>query len=460
MSTIDRVRFYDGEFLRAFDFSDEQTYHLEMRRRVNRYLHLYGIVQGLNLVGSTNSGITQVSIMSGLAIDAFGREIYVFAPYTFGDSDITANRISLAGTYDVWLRYQKTASTPPSAGYGVCNQTNQYTRWVESFSVVLLANPSNPFAELGFAADDTDDPSLDQVGVLLGTVNVDPTSPTGTFYGPLFDPNRCKLLGVIAQNIQAPPTWDASQGNPPFSFLNKNPAGVLNTPISPPASLEITPNVFADQNLIVGQDFPLTAPSGGATTITITPGPTVTDPGAGSVKIAGDLFVQGNIYNLITSSSPSPQLPSPFPPPPGTNLWLAINTYVPQLVQQFLPEIVLGSAQVTVHADSTASVSGGYATNTVTTTVKTTRLKQVTSAIVLASFSQIQTTDRSPDFDALFAGGSSLQLSLTTPPTASFVGQTGTVSVPWLAGPASGTAPGIKSAIDVFTVSCVVICSP
>ncbi len=109
---------------------DEQTYHMEMRRRLNRYLHLHGIAEGLQLNQDTEGTISEVSILPGMAIDAFGREIYVFAPYTFGDADIAANRISTAGLYDVWLRYNKTAATPPSSGYAACNQTDQYTRWV------------------------------------------------------------------------------------------------------------------------------------------------------------------------------------------------------------------------------------------------------------------------------------------------------------------------------------------
>src|SRR5450759_4508489 len=135
---IQRVRYYDGEYLRSFDFETEQTYHVEMRRRLNRSLYLWGIAQGLELVQDDQGGIKQVSINPGMAIDAFGREIYVFAPYTFGDTDIATNRINYKGTYDVWIRYKRTATTPPSAGYGVCNDQNQFTRWVESYSVVLL----------------------------------------------------------------------------------------------------------------------------------------------------------------------------------------------------------------------------------------------------------------------------------------------------------------------------------
>jgi hypothetical protein len=321
---IDRIRYYDGEFLRAFDFSDEQTYHMEMRRRLNRYLHLYGIVEGLNLAGDSEAGVTQVSIMPGLAIDALGREIYVFVPYTLGDSDITTNRITQGGTYDVWLRYQKTASTPPSSGYSNCNQANQYTRWVESFSVVLLQSPSHPFTYPGFSVDDTDDPSQDKVGVLLGTVVISLTSATGTFSGQLFDPNRCKLLGVIAQRIQTPPCSDTagvSSSIAPFNFWNQ-PSGGLNTPLSPPASLEIKPNIFADQNLIVGGDFSLAqTPSG----TTITPTPAFTT-GPGSAKLAGDLIVQGNIYSFVANPT-KPQ-------------WLGLSAYVSQLLQSGMPAFV------------------------------------------------------------------------------------------------------------------------
>jgi hypothetical protein len=439
VSTTDRIRYYDGEFLRAFDFGDEQTYHLEMRRRLNRYLHLYGIAQGLNLVNPTGS--MDVTIMPGLAIDAYGREVYVFAPYTMGESDVTTNRITAAGTYDVWLRYQKSPGTPPSSGYGNCNQANQYTRWVESFSVSLLASPSTPFTAPGFADTDTDDPSQDQVGVLLGTVYADPTSITATFSKPLFDPKRCALLGVIAQTIQTPTSWDATQASASFSFLNA--AGAPNTPLSPPASLEIKPNIFADQNLIVGPDFILTASAG--TTINFNPDPTGGDTSGGNVKIAGDLFVKGNIYS---------------PTVVGTvTTWNATSATVQQLVQQFLPEMVSGTAIVKVSAVSTATISAGYAIGVANVPIKTTRLKTVTSAIVLANFSQVQTTDRT-DFDTLFNAGSGMQFSISAPASAQFTGQNGQVSVPWLVGPASGTFPSMKCAIDNFTISFVVICFP
>lgn len=435
MSTIDRLLYFDGEFLRAFDFSDEQTYHMEMRRRLNRYLHLYGIVRGLQLNEDIQAGIHEVSILPGFAVDAFGREIYVFVPYTLGDQDVQNARVPASGgLYDVWLRYNKIAQTPPSAGYNNCNQTNQFTRWLENFSVVLLASPSNPFTPPAFTDDDTDNPAQDQVGVLLGTVNVIPGSVTAQFSNPVF--HHRHFIGVIAQRIRTPYGYDATSS---FNFQ------LQNTPRRPPVSLDIEPNIFAKQNVIVGPDFDLTKTSSGVS-ISISPAAT-TNP-AGSMKLAGDLFAQGNIYSFI--------------PDPVNPQWLGLSAYVKQLVQQNLPEIVTGSVQVTVSTDATATYTAGpgsYAQDTTSIPVATSRLTSVSKSIALAYFSQWETTDRT-DFDALFAAGNpALQLSIQSPPSAVFAGPNGKVNVTWLAGPASGT-PISKCAIDNFTISCVVICYP
>lgn len=429
MGSIDRIRYYDGEFLRAFDFGDEQTYHIEMRRRLNRYLHLYGIVEGLQLSNDPTAIVQEVSILPGMAIDAFGREIYVFAPYTLGDADISANRIPAGGgNYDVWLRYNKTPATPPSSGYGLCNQANQYTRWMESFSVVLLLSPSNPFTPPAFTDDDSDDPSQDQVGVLLGTVTVTPGSATAQFATPKF--HHRHFLGAIAQRIQTPPGYDATHS---FNFPVKQ------SPRNPPVSLEVEPNIFAKQNLILGPDFDLTATPGWP------PTPAPTSNPAGSAKLAGDLFVQGNVYLNF----------------PGNNPQItAVSQYIQQSVEQFLPETIPFTYPVKVTSDATATYMGAYATDTTPPIpVSTTRIRNVTSTIVLAYFSQFESTDH-VSFATLFALGQ-WQLSIIAPATAVFPAnsQNGNVFVTWLAGPATGTPP-TSCAIDNFTISGVVICFP
>lgn len=420
MSSIDRVRYYDGEFLRAFDFGDEQTYHMEMRRRLNRYLHLYGIVQGLQLQDDPQAGVHQVSILPGMAIDAFGREIYLFAPYTFGDADITANRISTAGPYDVWLRYNKTASTPPSAGYAQCNQTNQYTRWLESYSVVLLPSPSSPFTPPAFTDDDTDNPSQDQVGVLLGTISVDPSSVLLQFSTPVF--HHRHFLGIIAQRIHTPIPYDAT----PFNFPLKQSAH------NPPVSLDIEPNVFARQNLILGPDFDL------QTTLQ-TKVPAVHTPG--SAKIAGDLFVQGSVYSSIPDSK--------------TNIpqWLGLSDYVNQLVQQSMPDLLSNTS-----ANQTVPIipnKGNYVSGSTPVSVTSTKISNISSFVAFAFITDFQ-FDTQTNINTL--GPLQVQLSIDSVSPHAPSGATCTIDVNWTAGPATGL--GGFSAVNNFTIRGVFICFP
>src|SRR3954466_8041172 len=62
--TPERVRYFDQQFLRVDDFTAEQDYHRDMRRRHNRMLHTPGIADGLQLVPDG----TGVKITPGSAI--------------------------------------------------------------------------------------------------------------------------------------------------------------------------------------------------------------------------------------------------------------------------------------------------------------------------------------------------------------------------------------------------------
>ena len=68
--SIDRVNFYERQYLRAFDLLAEQAYHLEMRRRLNLALHLWGIVDGFDVAkGAPVPGAPEQFIISpGLSL--------------------------------------------------------------------------------------------------------------------------------------------------------------------------------------------------------------------------------------------------------------------------------------------------------------------------------------------------------------------------------------------------------
>ena len=91
MADIERLKYYDHQFLREREFELEQRYHIDMRRRLNRSLHGWGIAEGLRVEQAGNGGIT---IDPGVAIDVEGREIILESARTcnlqqFGpDSDL------------------------------------------------------------------------------------------------------------------------------------------------------------------------------------------------------------------------------------------------------------------------------------------------------------------------------------------------------------------------------------
>jgi len=69
---IKRLKYNNGQLLDEYDFQDEQNYHREMRKRHNRSVHSWGIVEGLNV--SITDG-KKITISAGMAIDKNGQEL-------------------------------------------------------------------------------------------------------------------------------------------------------------------------------------------------------------------------------------------------------------------------------------------------------------------------------------------------------------------------------------------------
>jgi hypothetical protein len=80
---ITRVRYFAGQLLAAEDFETEQSYVIERFRRLNRWLHGWGIVGGLQV--SVGNG--EIVVTPGLAMDCVGNEIEIDQP----------TRLSLSG---------------------------------------------------------------------------------------------------------------------------------------------------------------------------------------------------------------------------------------------------------------------------------------------------------------------------------------------------------------------------
>lgn len=67
-----RPRYFDGQYLKVEDFTDEQQYHLDRQRRPLQLLHVSGILEGLQVEPGSDFSVT---VAPGSAIDAQGRQI-------------------------------------------------------------------------------------------------------------------------------------------------------------------------------------------------------------------------------------------------------------------------------------------------------------------------------------------------------------------------------------------------
>jgi hypothetical protein len=396
MSTrIERLRYYDGEYLRSFDFEAEQSYHIEMRRRLNMGLHLAGIVEGLELVADTESGVTQCSITPGMAIDHEGREIFLFAPHIFGDGDIRSNAITTSGDYDVWIRYRRNSATPPPAGYRLCDMKDQYTRWRESYRIVLTQGAKPVQLDPSSTDPTTEDDAGLQWDIPLGRISVN--AGTGDFSIPSAEGRA--YIGLRAQRIITPLDTTAS-----FPVLSPNKAD------TPQCSLGVEANLFAEQNLVVGDDFLVdndnnkVVPKPNPVAPAVFPNPT------GNLKVSNDTFLQGELY--LESG--------------GEFLALA------EKIRRATPEIVFGRTPVKLVAKNTAE-SSDHQEIPVTATV----LRKPKNAIMTASIASFKW-----DFKAS-SGTNPMKISLS----ASLISldsdkAIATFNLQWIASPTDLSVPG------------------
>ncbi len=308
---IERVNYYEREYLQSYDLQAEQLYHMEMRRRLNLALHRWGIVDGLMLEEYKEFNVQHVRILPGMAIDAYGREVVLSSSYTLSEDDFRNNNIVMAdATYSVWIAYGTSLENPPASGYRDCHIENQYTRWRETRQIIVQQEnwpgPSQP--EPKFYEELSDDPKKDSWPMFLGHIKFASGMPASITYDKTTQDRR-RYIGLRAQQVIAP-------HNPvqTYDVLDKN------VPKVPPTSLLIDTNAFANGNVIVGDDFKVDK-----TKVKPTPPATGFPNLNGNVKVGSDLFLNGNLYARMDSQ--------------GKTEWLVLKEYV----QQFIPEIIVST---------------------------------------------------------------------------------------------------------------------
>ena len=351
-SQIQRLLYYDRELLRGFDFTDEQNYHLEMRRRLNLALHLTGIASGLELMAIADTG-DQYCVNPGMAIDGYGREIVLFDRYVLSDLDFQTAHIKVGGSYAVCISYDRTPATPPSAGYNNCGSTGEYTRWVEVPKIQLLDNLPDPGDSKQPTDPLPDDPSTSPWPVFLGWIKAS-VSGAGAVSVSKITTGRGQrqYVGVSAQRLRAP------SAPPPSAGANPDPAVYIDAdlPIMVLSDMQEQKNLIVGDENILKIDVPkVVVPTGQPALAADFPGP------AGNLKVENNLFVLGELYRAVNDK------------------WYPLSEYI----RTIIPEMKVGTKSVPVDV-------AGLADPTVKFSLATDKLPSISGATIVASLSAIE----------------------------------------------------------------------
>ena len=183
-SMIERPSFYEGQILAGADLNAAVDHARGQAARHERYLHLWGIAQGLDLKGDdkkTAAGVAykEITVTAGMAVDASGREIVVPADTRLPDEVFDQLNVSvgqLPGAvvwYPVFVTGRDSVPAAPALSVGQCG-SSEPKRWREDIQLDF-GRPGDEAKEQDEAAsaDGPDSGSATPRRVLLGFVRWD-----------------------------------------------------------------------------------------------------------------------------------------------------------------------------------------------------------------------------------------------------------------------------------------------
>lgn len=181
-SMIERPSFYEGQILAGADLNAAVDHARGQAARHERYLHLWGIAQGLDLKGDdkkTAAGVPykEITVTAGMAVDASGREIVLPNSTRLPDEEFDQSNVWVGQPaddsvwYPVFLMGRDSVPAAPTLSVGQCG-SSEPKRWREDVQFGF-GRPGDEVKEQGETdlADGPDSGLSTPRRVLLGFVS-------------------------------------------------------------------------------------------------------------------------------------------------------------------------------------------------------------------------------------------------------------------------------------------------
>lgn len=165
---VERLHFFQFQYVGAEDLSAEQAYHRDMRRRHNLGPHTWGVVTGCQIVERDREGdapFVDIYVLPGIAVDGYGRDIIVLEAARV-DPELFA-AFATDRHLELWIRYDELAARTATGGFAPCTDAEAYSRIRETYRFAVgTINPTHGDVAVGgknavpAAAAGPDDPIL------------------------------------------------------------------------------------------------------------------------------------------------------------------------------------------------------------------------------------------------------------------------------------------------------------
>lgn len=135
---VERLNYYQFQYVGAEDFRDQQIYHRDMRRRHNLGPHSWGIVAGCTIVETpreADAGFVDIHVLPGVSVDGYGREIIVLEPAKV-DPELFA-AFNTDRHLELWIRYDEIATRTATGGFAPCTDATAFSRVSESYRFLV-----------------------------------------------------------------------------------------------------------------------------------------------------------------------------------------------------------------------------------------------------------------------------------------------------------------------------------